>query len=105
MGRKKKLSLEQEFNYVREDHKLHVVAVALMVFEPNGIYNSHPLLKIYKETGDEMNTSVDELGEFTANDLYKNHYKEFNDIYEICWLLMRDRLNDKKSYNLDYMKF
>ena len=97
----KKLTLEEEFEKFKDAHKYNIIATSLIVLEDKGIYKLSPILESYnrvKEKGEDKAFMV-------ADELYDNYVngdtKEYDEIYEMCWKKIRNRLSDKCSYHLD----
>ena len=99
MGRKKKISLEHEFYICSEEHKRQTISTCLAVYSDKDIYSMDVALLPYKDR--DMGTDIEKSFE-VEDELYQRYFhngdQAFNRIYEMCWELMKDIVDEDKAY-------
>lgn len=94
-----KNNLEKELQQKITNHKYHIIASSLIMFEDEGIYESDLLKDKYGD--DKMVDRGQERAFKVADELEENaDQKTYNEIYEMCWQRARHRLTNK-LYEID----
>lgn len=92
-------SLEEELNQRIANHKYNIVTSSLVLFEGNGIYNTHLLQDKYGD--DKMSLRGQDRAFRVADELEgSDDQKTYDQIYEMCWQIARHRITNR-LYEID----
>ena len=95
-----KESLEKEFYEIKNLHKCLVITSALIVCEEEGIYDTALFKDDYSDMAETGYERAEKVFEDIMNRCINGEEKYFEMVYEYCWLLIRNRISDTKSYYL-----
>lgn len=91
--------LEKELSKRIADHKEFIITSSLIIFEKDGIYNSHLLQEKYGN--DKMTERGDERAYKVTDELKDNADQEtYDKIYKMCWQRAKHKIQDK-LYGMD----
>lgn len=95
-----KETLEQEFNKIKEKHKYNIISATIILYGNEELSQAIPSLDKYDELDAKDNYEVATSIVDDIKNNCKDNSDKYEEIYEVCWRKIRNKISDKKSYYL-----